>query len=63
LSPSSDDPELAVLEDPALRRLASEGLVRYSRRGERQLEQAKTEALRRLARRVLKAGLERNARA
>jgi hypothetical protein len=58
LSPSSDDSELAVLEEPALRRLASEGLIRYSKRGEKQLEQAKQEALRRLERRVRKSQLD-----
>ena len=58
LSPSSDDPELAVLDDVQLRRLTGDGLVRYSQRGRVQLEQARTEALRRLDRRVLKAKLD-----
>jgi hypothetical protein len=58
LSPSCDDPELALLDDTALRRLTGDGLVRYGQRGTTQLEQAKSEALRRLDRRVLKAKLE-----
>ena len=54
-----DDPELRILPEPGVRRLTGDGVVRYSRRGPEQLEQAKKEALRRLERKVEKAKLEK----
>jgi hypothetical protein len=61
LSRPSDDLELRLLDEIAVRRLSGDGLLRYSQRGATQLEQAKREALRRLQRRLLKGELEDNA--
>ena len=60
MSRPGDDADLeqSILDDLAVRRLAGDGLVRYSRRGPTQLDQAKMEALRRLERRVRKAELD-----
>jgi hypothetical protein len=51
--------EAELLDNDGLRRLSGEGLVRYSNRGELQLEQAKCEAFRRLTRRVFKSKLDK----
>jgi hypothetical protein len=58
LSRPSGDLELVLLDDVAVRRLTGDGLLRYSQRGNTQLEQARTEALRRLERRVSKSKLD-----
>lgn len=54
----SPDEEPELRDDSELRLLSGEGLVRYSNRGERQLEQAKGEAFRRLVRRQFKKKLD-----
>jgi hypothetical protein len=60
LSLRSDDVDLeqTILDELGVRRLTGDGLVRYGQRGHVQLEQARTEALRRLQRRVLRAKLD-----
>jgi hypothetical protein len=54
----SPDEDAELRDDSELRLLTGEGLVRYSNRGERQLEQAKGEAFRRLVRRQFKRKLD-----
>ena len=53
-----DEDENVLLEDPQLRQLSGEGLIRYSNRGAVQLAQTKDEAYRRLTRRVFKSKLD-----
>jgi hypothetical protein len=55
---SRDEGADLLLDDDGLRRLTAKGLVRYSNRGEQQLEQAKGEAFRRLTKRAFKGELD-----